>query len=61
MKPVELLQEKINELIDAKAKSIVAFAMGKIGILEHEKHLTNLEPKIAEYRLAIRILKDNTE
>ena len=58
---LDSLQENLNELERAKKKSETAFNEGGIGWLEHEKHLTNLEPQIRDYKFAIRILKDNLE
>jgi hypothetical protein len=61
MKPAELLQQELETLLSAKRHSETSFKEGKIGSLLHEQHLENLQPKILEYKNAIRILKDATE
>ena len=54
--PIELLQEKLNELERARDKSELHFFESKIGATTHMEHMENLTPKIETYRFAIRTL-----
>lgn len=56
MKPVELLQEQLNEWESALKHSTKAYLEGKIDKKLYDKYIKNLESLIQEYRIAIQIL-----
>jgi hypothetical protein len=56
MKPIELLQNKLDELIRAREHSVISFREGKIDSILHETHMNNLSPMIEEYRYIIRVI-----
>lgn len=58
--PIELLQSKLDELVQAKDKSRLTFEEGRIKLSEHETHMENLTPKIESYRFAIKHLNKIT-
>jgi hypothetical protein len=55
--PLELLENKLNELEKSLQKSFIAFREGGINSTIHETHKSNLESKIFEYKQAINFLK----
>jgi hypothetical protein len=61
MKPIELLEEQLFKYEKALKKSEDSFKEGSITPELHRIHRTNVEPKIKEFKHAIRILRDNTE
>ena len=61
MTPIEILEEQLYKYEKALEKSKVALHAGLITPELHRIHKTNNEPKIREFKLAIRILRDNTE
>ena len=61
MTPLEVLQEQLNKYERALEKSKESLSKGDITPQLHQIHKTNNEPKIREFKLAIRILRDNTE
>jgi hypothetical protein len=54
--PLELLEHELHKWQKALKKSKEAFDEGEIDQLTHETHVGNLEPKIQEFKLAIRVL-----
>ncbi len=54
--PEELLQNKLDELIRARVKSVTAYNEGKLSLEEHETHMTNLNPLIEDYHYTIRVV-----
>lgn len=56
MEPIELLQKQLDEYKRALEKSLIAYNEGKISKEDHEKHKTNLTPKIRIYLNAIAAL-----
>jgi hypothetical protein len=56
MTPLELLQKELNKYERALEKSKESHEKGKIDVGLHLSHARNLEPKIKEFRLAIRVL-----
>jgi hypothetical protein len=56
MRPLQLLQGKLNELIRAREKSIQSFKDGKINASLHETHMNNLTPLIKEYKYIIMVI-----
>jgi hypothetical protein len=61
MTPVEVLQEQLDKFEKNIKKSEESLAKGDITPELHRIHRTNNEPKIKEFKYAIRILRDNTE
>jgi len=59
--PLELLETELTKYVRAFNKSAKSYNEGGIDLSMHTKHLENLVPKISAYKLAIRILRDNTE
>lgn len=57
MTPQELLQKELNVYKRALELSNKKFAEGIINAKLHETHVSNLEPKIAKYIQALRILR----
>jgi GTPase involved in cell partitioning and DNA repair len=56
MLPLELLEHELRTYKKALIKSKEAFIKGKITLCVHAEHIENLEPKIAAYKYAIRVL-----
>lgn len=56
MSPIDILTQELLKYTQAKKKSIEAFEKNEIPESVHKEHLTNLEPKIQEYKDAIRTL-----
>ena len=61
MKPLDLLEAKLMSFQIDLAKSKKALDEGGITYQMHEIHKNNISPKIAEYKNAIQILRDNTK
>lgn len=61
MLPSELLQQELNVYKKALEKSKKKFAEGIISEELHNTHVSNLEPKIACYVNALRILRFYTD
>lgn len=57
MNPLELLQLELDKYQRALQKSKDSFALDLIPKIVHKEHVTNLEPKIQEYKDAIHCLK----
>ena len=57
MRPIELLQQQLTVWEDALAKSYASYLNDKISENEHQLHRENLEPKIEQYKHAIRTLQ----
>ena len=57
----ELLQQELNVYKRALEKSKKKFAEGIISEELHKTHVSNLEPKIAHYTDALRILQFHTD
>jgi hypothetical protein len=55
--PLELLEAELAKWQKALDKSKKTFDEGGIRLVDHETHKANLEPKIAKYKYAIRILE----
>jgi len=56
MSPLELLEKELKEYEESLEKSKEAFTEGRIDASTHSTHHNNLDPKIQEYKEAIRIL-----
>lgn len=56
MTPTELIQKELRIYEKALKLSKEKFAQGIIDKDLHEKHVSNLEPKIQEFRNAVRVL-----
>ena len=54
--PLELLEHELRVYEKALKKSKEKFITGEISLCLHEKHVSNLEPKIQEFRNAVRVL-----
>lgn len=59
--PLELLQNKRNELIKARTKSVASFEKGEIDQVTHDRHMENLTPMIASYDFIIRLILPYSE
>jgi hypothetical protein len=57
MQPIELIQKELDVYKKALKLSNAKFAEGKIDAKLHETHISNLEPKIATFTQALRILR----
>ena len=57
MNPIQLIQQELNVYKKALKLSNEKFVEGKINAKLHETHISNLEPKIAKYTEALRILQ----
>jgi len=57
MEPTQLLQKELNVYKKALELSNKKFIDGIITKELHETHISNLEPKIAKYTQALRILR----
>ena len=60
MKPVDVLQVKLEEYELALLKSKTLYKVNSISEKQHREHEKNLIPKIDAYRYAIRILNEHT-
>jgi len=58
MEPIDLLKNQLNEYQKALHKSFESFEAGIYSKELHEKHKSNLEPKIFKYKQAIQILEN---
>lgn len=61
MTPCQLLQQELNVYKKALELSRLKFEQGVIDKKLHETHISNLEPKIASYINALRILRFYTD
>jgi hypothetical protein len=61
MSPVEIFQQELNVYKKALKLSNEKFAKGIIDAKLHDTHVSNLEPKIAKYTQALRILRFYTD
>ena len=55
--PFQLIQDELNVLIKALELSKQHYKEGKIDERLHKVHVTNLEPKIKEFRIALKKLQ----
>ena len=57
MNPIELLEKQLSEYERSLEKSYELYGKREIGQHTHLVHLNNLQPKIEEYKSAIKKLK----
>lgn len=57
IKPIALLKEEIKKFESAIRHSEYAFKQGKLGPIDHARHLGNNSKFIHEYKQAIKILE----
>lgn len=59
MTPKECLQKQLDVWKSALAHSHKSFQIGTLSEVQHKQHVSNLEPKIALYTQAIKVLQKN--
>jgi hypothetical protein len=59
--PLELLEDKLNELEKALHKSFLSFQKNEISGELHLSHKNNLQPLIFKYKQTIQFIKQLTD